>query len=1009
MKTFDILSPETPLQGKFFLEASAGTGKTFAIEHIILRNLLEGTVPHVENILAVTFTNAATNELKCRIRSTLTHALHQIQAWMTNQTPFSFPYLKCYDPIQSYLTIKGALADMNRMFVHTIHSFCYELLKQYFPDIHTPTQALTTLPTRDIRQQIQQYLAQELWRDVLYPQQFLFLTSTAHTDSQHQDHLLSILLDSYNDISKESHRLPAKETFEKLWSEHREEHPKATLPATLNDLPLLFRCPDPKCSFTKQFLNKTAIQKTLQHHLKQYLEKTYSLWLSPDATISILEELLSYPEHQDIVKTLRANFHLVLIDEFQDTDRKQWSIFSTLFNQDDFQGSLFLIGDPKQSIYGWRNADLDIFLSSAKPTFEKQGRLFYLSNNYRSTPLLLEGLNLLFSQGNIFSSSRETPIVYHPLQAKNSDPFNYDHCAPIHFCTYDSKEQLAQWISKEAMFLNQNKGIRLGDMAILVADSYQIADLVPYCSVPIQENHKDIKFKQSKADMLVRTLLEACLYPTQDRFLLPMLTSFLFGFSATDATQETTKKKFSRFFLTMQTHLFSHGLLSTFYRIIANRQCTLFSLPIGEAIFQGMEQLCIYLEQVSFSPEQQLLHLKQLKEIMNRETSLYNLPRTDNPDAIKVTTIHSAKGLEYDVVFGVGLNKSSRSKAEKEEHNETANLMYVACTRAKKYLYIPVPTKIQKASIFHEYCKALSANDSIPSDPLPPPILSLIQQYPLCFSVSSANLKDQQAFSPPHPLHPPQPFSFSPPKAQSICSFSSLKTALDKQSKEDGLVSYSSETPLFPVGKRVGTIIHKALALIAPNFNRPRETILSIITSFTNKTSLEPHSAYLCDLLMHLFAMPLPFKSASFCLKDVDKNKVFTEAEFLLEEQKDLWQGSIDLFFEHHGRYYLLDWKTAFLGNQDEDYSYENMLAYVHSEHLCYQAQIYLHAANQFLEQFEIDTKAELAFLFLRGVFSPSLGFLQWSEDLQQKNPFASMKTFLAQKEENGLLLEENL
>lgn len=1016
MRTFDVLSSEPLLKGKIFLEASAGTGKTFAIEHVILRSLLEGSISHVENILAVTFTNAATNELKCRIQSTLARALHQMQAHLEYQSPFTFPYLSQYDPIQSYLKLKGALTDINRMCVHTLHSFCHEILKQYFPDIHAPTQNLTTLPTRDIRRHIQQYLAQELWREVLFPQQLLFLTSYYHSDTPHTNHLISSLLDSYADNPPTKQKVYTKETMEDDWQNHWATLQDASLPRHLSDVPSHVFTEPKHASFAKTFLNKETIEFILKSHLRQHLETTHSLWLSPDATVSILEELLLAPEHHEVIEDIQKQFQLVFIDEFQDTDAKQWSIFSTLFNRDTFTGSFYLIGDPKQSIYGWRNADLDVFLSSAKASFETHGHLFYLANNYRSTALLLEGLNTLFSQKEVFTTSpNNTPIFYHPLTAQNKDPYPYDLRTPIHFCIYDNEAQLGQWISQEALYLNQTKGIPFGNMAILVADSTQTAKLTPHCSIPMQESGKDIKFKQTKANLFVQNLLEACLYPDQDAYIQTVLTGFLFGLSAPEVAKEETKRQYTRRFSTLHRRLFTHGLLATFYRVVSMRQCTLFSRPVGEAVFQAMEQLCLYLEKISSSPYQQLLFLKQLPEVMNRDTSLYTAPKTDNPEAIKITTIHSSKGLEYDVVFAVGLDKINRnSSKEKDRKDESDNLLYVACTRAKRHLYIPVSksTARQPSSIWRKYCSSLGFypeekdRKTKPIDRLLAFIDTLIQQKPACFSKSFADTPLSTTYTPPS-LQPPTYFSLSTiPPSRTICSFSTLKAALDKQTPSEE--SYVQDTPMFPVGKRVGTIIHKILALISPHFNRSRETILSIVTSFTNNTDLEPHSEYLCDLLLHLFSSPLPFTSAQICLKDLDPGKIFTEADFLLSYQDDLWQGVIDLFFEHKGRFYLIDWKTSFLGNRDEDYSQENMLAHVHSEHLNYQAKIYLRAANQFLEQFELPPTTEMAFVFLRGVYSSSLGFLQWDEDSSStEDPFLHMKKYFPQENDSPSIEED--
>ncbi len=105
MKTFDVLDPKTTLLGHHLLEASAGTGKTFAIEHITARLISEQDFS-IDEILIVTFTRAATRELKSRIRNTL-----------KNQ-PSTFQ-------------IDRALALIDQAQIYTIHGFCHRMLTEY--------------------------------------------------------------------------------------------------------------------------------------------------------------------------------------------------------------------------------------------------------------------------------------------------------------------------------------------------------------------------------------------------------------------------------------------------------------------------------------------------------------------------------------------------------------------------------------------------------------------------------------------------------------------------------------------------------------------------------------------------------------------------------------------------------------------------------------------------------------------------------------------------------------
>src|SRR3569832_1465746 len=120
MNSFDILSKEPSLQSRLFLEASAGTGKTFTIEHLVVRLLLETPI-QLNEIVVVTFTRAATRELKERIRSNLEQvaletALH--------------PYLQGLTELQKN-KIQVALKDFDTAPIYTIHGFCSHLLAHF--------------------------------------------------------------------------------------------------------------------------------------------------------------------------------------------------------------------------------------------------------------------------------------------------------------------------------------------------------------------------------------------------------------------------------------------------------------------------------------------------------------------------------------------------------------------------------------------------------------------------------------------------------------------------------------------------------------------------------------------------------------------------------------------------------------------------------------------------------------------------------------------------------------
>ena len=130
MTSFDCLDPKTPLYSHTLLEASAGTGKTFATSHLVTRFVLSGV--SLEKILVVTFTIAATKELKERVANCLDSALKVLQ----KQEQSGIAYLDeivsqgeraCFD---ACLLLEQALLSMDKAGICTIHSFCFKCLDE---------------------------------------------------------------------------------------------------------------------------------------------------------------------------------------------------------------------------------------------------------------------------------------------------------------------------------------------------------------------------------------------------------------------------------------------------------------------------------------------------------------------------------------------------------------------------------------------------------------------------------------------------------------------------------------------------------------------------------------------------------------------------------------------------------------------------------------------------------------------------------------------------------------
>ncbi|MFB5651367.1 UvrD-helicase domain-containing protein [Leptospira wolffii] len=417
----------------------------------------------------------------------------------------------------------------------------------------------------------------------------------------------------------------------------------------------------------------------------------------------------------ETVTLLRKRFRYGIIDEFQDTDSEQFQIFSTLFLEEskspERPGSLFLIGDAKQSIYGFRGADLNTYLA-AKSDLDTGGRfasssLVYpeLDTNRRSLPELIEAYNTLFasSDGGWFpiQEGNYPPIEYSSVRApekpgkavlysdksgraalnafacspgKNSDSLKEEYSQFL-------AEEILHLVSKKSLVLNRENGNSSGyatwsDIAILVR-SWQDADLlrrqlrargIPYTY------HKQAGLFKSGEAIRIRELL-ICLHEegSRDSFY-KLLVSDLFHISPLNLKDYeeypiesrekrlleswrrfARKKDYPGLFRSLLTE---SGLsspsenesLPDWERKIANFRQIFYSLSeYSSGKNLGLSELVSYLE----------------SEIASDKDDDY-LERDSEEDRVRILTMHLSKGLEFPIVFlfggFTGWGNTSRSK-----------------------------------------------------------------------------------------------------------------------------------------------------------------------------------------------------------------------------------------------------------------------------------------------------------------------------------------------------------
>ncbi|GAB6064550.1 exodeoxyribonuclease V subunit beta [Deferrisoma palaeochoriense] len=448
---FDLTAPES-LTGTHLIEASAGTGKTYALAGLVLRLVVERHLP-VDRILVVTFTVAATEELRGRIRDRLAGALRAFETGDAGGDDLLRHLLQAVpDPARARDDLTLALAEFDRAPIHTIHGFCQRVLQDLGfesagpldPEVVPDPEAVVAEAVRDVWRRFAvsapPILAADLARKGLGPSE-LRRTLTpllAHPALELRPRVtpgdLATLIRSVGE---------ALEAFEEAWRARAEEVREflATSPA-LNRRRKEWRpeflgavCDEltravGSGTFGAGFLG--ALDQLSPGKLAEGTKPgaeppahpalaaagaladgiaRFRRAFLPGALAAVLETLdrekvrndvlffsdllvrvhrgLNGPGGEALAAALRERYGAALIDEFQDTDPLQYEIFSRVFGG----GTLYLIGDPKQAIYGFRGADVFAYLRAAR---EAENR-HTLGFNWRSEPEFLEAVGRVFA------------------------------------------------------------------------------------------------------------------------------------------------------------------------------------------------------------------------------------------------------------------------------------------------------------------------------------------------------------------------------------------------------------------------------------------------------------------------------------------------------------------------------------------------------------------------------------------------------------------------------------
>ena len=488
------LEPHTiPLTGRHLIEASAGTGKTFNITRLYLRLLIEKKLD-VQHILVMTFTRAATEELRGRIDQTLRQAESE---WGTlgEHDPFFHSLEQKYSKESVGLLLRNALLHLDEAAIFTIHGFCARVLKQHAfssdvsldIDMEADTGELALEGLRDwfrtiAHDESYQQLMTMGWHT---PEKFWEKFSTA-IKSHHE--LLAISQETVTQhwINKKSalkQDLLAQEDFilDTLVNAHKQKAIRleewATLLAwldtedfsappktamafvngnryrgkyALKTLFQPFKALKQQASIEENLATSAAAcqiaRQGIEHVRKTFArEKEKQRVMDFDDLISVLADRLQSDTAAPLIAALQAQYPAALVDEFQDTDRQQYAILDQLYPARHPELALFMIGDPKQAIYAFRGGDVFAYLQARKAA----DACWHMGTNWRSVPDMVNGYNRLFWGAARDERARavfDFGIQYEPIQ---STPLAHANQAPLQDQEKNRKALNYVWITPE--------------------------------------------------------------------------------------------------------------------------------------------------------------------------------------------------------------------------------------------------------------------------------------------------------------------------------------------------------------------------------------------------------------------------------------------------------------------------------------------------------------------------------------------------------------------------------
>ena len=745
----------------------------------------------------------------------------------------------------------------------------------------------------------------------------------------------------------------------------------------------------------------------------QRYKQSLGIWTFDDM-LDLAEQI---SENSLFINVMRQRFQYVIVDEFQDTDPKQWNIFKKLFVEASSNTKLFIIGDPKQAIYRFKGGDVETY-QKAKKELLNHSQPIILNQNFRSVPAVIEAINLLFKD-----------LLENVDVTAGKQNFD-DHCS----------------VGMEVWY-----GDNLNEIKIAQNIAQEIDKLLDERILKEQEQIAILVRTRKQGQIIVKELedknIPYSFYKQNTLFQNPEAYE-IYSFLQTLVSQQNDYQLCS-------TNLFNpeRNTIVEIYPKIQNYQWAFWRylarngkyLELFTDLFKilELESNCILKESL-----EQLHHYQALSQIMidwsyQNNSSIENLTLrlkkyiqkdsqiTDDQEIeqegafslleqkVILMTIHASKGLEFSHVFLFGLWKENKDtkdwtiihdennarkiyfknkeqvekKVTKELNQELLNLIYVACTRAKNMVYFPVLKKLQKGNLPEKYqtlCdklfNELRQNDCFKFVEIDQHCESLVKKGHLPdpsyipFSQKeniSISLKERQN---PLLIKSYSSLSHTEMTSMKFSEESHIKQNVDAMEYDFTVSNLQTEfDEELPKGVNTGNFLHEALEIVdiqklkkcymKSKKQNWQESENQEFVQLRKKYGIdEKFQEQYLNMIWNAWTQEFVIESNKKLKPLCQASQYIREPRFFFQYQENkILNGAIDLVFQYEEKIYFVDWKSNWL----DDYSQENLQKVVKKKYSL-QIAIYAQAVKRWLRiQSEQDFKDRFGgclYIFLRSI-----------------------------------------